>query len=183
MSPTTYHCLRRKNTTPNNGHKHRVGRTYRTQDQTIKREPNARSKKRERQKETEKKQRTDETMVKKKTQNMNRWHFPYAPSVKNEKSNMCHSRLHTCRPREHLLSLCATPTIVFPHTVFFSLHCIRGRSRFCAVVHQSARLFRARLFHSSSSICSRPALRVTLPRVFLIPIGVNRFNTCCNSKR
>lgn len=119
MSPTTYHCLRRKNTTPNNGHKHRVGRTYRTQDQTIKREPNARSKKRKRQKETEKKQRTDETMVKKKTQNMNRWHFPYAPSVKNEKSNMCHSRLHTCRPREHLLSLCATPTIVFPHTVFF----------------------------------------------------------------
>lgn len=165
MSPTTYHCLRRKNTTPNNGHKHRVGRTYRTQDQTIKREPNARSKKRKRQKETEKKQRTDETMVKKKTQNMNRWHFPYAPSVKNEKSNMCHSRLHTCRPREHLLSLCATPTIVFPHTVFFRSTVFEDDPDF-AQLYISPRV-------SSARVSSTP------PRLFAVaPLCASPYRAC-----
>ena len=168
---------------------------------------NKTEKKQKGQKETEKKQRTtDETIVKKKTQNMNRWHLAYAPSVKNEKSNMCQSRLHTCRPRTSPLALYYTYNRISTYRFFRSTLFSRT-----IPILRSCTSVRASLPRASLSLllvfprASLPLLlvfpRASLPlllvylrsprsarhlaarRVFLIPVGVNRFNTCCNSKR
>lgn len=105
--------------------------------------------------------------------------------TKREKRKVKHVSLKVAHvSTENISSRSALHLQSYFHIPFFSLHTVFEDDPDFAQLYISPRVSSpARLFRSSSSICGRPALRVTLPRVFLIPIGVNRFNTCSNSKR